>query len=271
MVYTIRKVSNYGTSNYIVARTAIQVNKLLQPISLDEKKKEKIFALFYLKIQPRLILCMEISDRINRDLESINNELKEKGTKTQSNGKIVEVPHVYKLQEDVETFLYNAKSVLRDLSGLFEIFFNKKFNHSRYHHILKWAKKKFGDKHPIPSLIEDNLTWLKDIVERRNAIEHPGNNSGYLHIRNIEFVDEINNPRFVAPTWYLNDYRPSLINCDLEIILRNLLEFSEILFILCLATIETMIPLRFFEIPEEERDKSMPVRFGVTIDINDLK
>jgi len=269
--FTLHKVSNYGTSNYIVARTSIQISELLQPISLEKEKEEKINELFFTKIQPRLIRCFEISNKIAGDLEQIDTDLKKNGIKTQSAGRVVEVPHVMQLTEDVETYLYNAKSVLRDLAGLFEIFFNKKFHHSRYNDILKWAKKYFAKDHPIPNFIEANQPWLKDIVQRRNAVEHPGEYSGQLHVKNIEFVDDKENPRFVPPTWFLNDNNPSSIHNDLQVILRNLLEFSEILFVLILQTIESPFPLRFYEIPEDERKKEAPVRFGVTIDIKDFK
>lgn len=271
MGFTVHKVSDYGTSNFIVARTSVQIRELLQPISIEKEKEEKIYELFFMKIQPRLIRCYEISNKISGDLEKIEADLKKNGIKTQSAGEFVEVPHVIQLSEDVEAYLYNAKSVLRDLAGLFEIFFNKKFDHSRYNDILKWAKKYFVKDHPISKFIEANQPWLTDIVHRRNAVEHPGGYSGHLHIKNTEFVDDKKNPHFIPPTWYMNENPPSSIHNDIQIILRNLLEFCEILFVLILQTIESPISLRFYEIPEEERKLKAPVRFGVTIGINDLK
>ena len=163
------------------------------------------------------------------------------------------------------------KSVLRDLAGLFDIFFDIKFDHSRYNDILKWAQKYFSEDHPISKFIEANQPWLKDIVQRRNAVEHPGGYSGHLYIKNIQFVDEKENPHVVPPTWHLNENQASPIHNDLQVILRNLLEFSEILFVLILQTIESPFPLRFYEIPEEERREEAPVRFGVTIDLENFK
>jgi hypothetical protein len=78
-------------------------------------------------------------------------------------------------------------------------------------------------------------------------------------------------PHFTPPTWYLNENPPSPIHNDLKIILQNLLEFSEILFVQILQTIESPFPLKFYEIPEEARKEEAPVRFGVTIDINEFK
>ncbi len=271
MGFTFHKVSDYGTSNYIVARTSVQISELLQPIQLEKEKQEKISELFFMKIQPRLMRCYEISNKISGDLEQIDADINENGIKTQSSGRVVEVPHVMQLTEDIETYLYNAKSVLRDLAGLFEIFFNKKFDHSRYNDILKWAKKYFSKNHPICKFIEENQPWLKDIVQRRNAVEHPGGYSGHLHIKNIIFVDDKDNPHFTPPIWHLNDNPPSSIHNDVQVILRNLLEFSEILFVLILQTVNSPFPLRFFEIPEKDRREEAPVRFGVTIDMDEFK
>ncbi|NTU73669.1 hypothetical protein HGB07_05910 [Candidatus Roizmanbacteria bacterium] len=271
MVFKLQKVSDYGTSNYIVARTSVQISELLRPIQLEKEKDEKICELFFMKIQPRLIRCYEISNKISGDLEKIDADLKENGIKTQSAGRVVEVPHVMQLTEDVETYLYNAKSVLRDLAVLFEIFFNKKFDHSRYSDILKWAKEYFEKDHPITKFIEANQPWLKDIVQRRNAVEHPGGYSGHLHIKNIEFVEDKENSHFAPPTWHLNENPPTPIHNDIQVILRNILEFSEILFVLILQTIESPFPLKFYEIPEKEREEKAPVRFGVTIDLNNFK
>lgn len=175
------------------------------------------------------------------------------------------------LKEDVETYFYNAKSVLRDLAGLFEIFLNKKFDHSRYNDIWKRAKKHFGKDHPITKFVEKNIPWIKDIVQRRNAVEHPGGYSGYLHIINIEFVDVKGNLHFVAPTQHFNENPPSSIHNDIRVILNYLLEFNEILFVLMLQTIESPFPLRFYEIPEQERHPEAPVRFAVTVDSSAFK
>lgn len=273
MGFIFKKVSDYGTSNPIFARTSVQVSNLLQPFSLPKEKKERIFEIYFTMVQPRLIRCMEIYQKIGGEIEKIDAELKENGPKTQSNGRVLELPHITQLQEEVETYLYNAKSVLRDLALLFEPFFGKTFDHSRYHEILSWAQGTFGDKAPLSSLLAGDQDWIKDAVKRRNAVEHPGGYSGHLHVDNYQVVavGQGDSPQIIQPTWHLNEDNPSFLLPDLATILSNLLEFSEDLLVACLKQHGSKFPIVFFEIPEEKRDEAAPVRLGVTIDISWLK
>lgn len=273
MGFILKKVSDYGTSNPIVARTSVQVSNLLQPFPLPKEKEERIFEIYFTMVQPRMIRCMEICQEINSEIETIDSELKENGPKTQSNGRVLELPHITQLQEDVETYLYNAKSALRDLALLFETFFGKTFGHSRYHEILIWAQKTFGDKAPLSTLLAGDQDWIKDTVKRRNAVEHPGGYSGHLHVHNYQViaVAEGSLQQIIQPTWHLNDEKPSFLLPDLATTLSNLLEFSEDLLVACLKQHGSKFPIVFFEIPEEERDEAAPVRLGATIDISQLK
>lgn len=273
MGFILKKVSDYGTSNPIVARTSVQVSNLLQPFSIPKLKEERIFEIYFTMVQPRLIRCMEVANRIYFEIDKIDTELRKNGPKTQSGGRVLELPHITQLQEDVETYLYNAKSVLRDIALLFEPFFGKSFDHSRYQEILNWALVNFGEGAPLPVLLAEDQEWIKDVVKRRNALEHPGGYSGYLYVDNyqIENSEETEAQHIIPPTWHLNDKKPTLLLPDLSVTLSNLLEFGEDLLVACLKQYGSRFPIVFYEIPEEQRDESAPVRLGATIDIKQLK
>lgn len=269
----LKKISNYGTSNPIVARTSVQVINLLQPFSIAKEVKERIFEIYFAKVQPRLIRCMETAQKISSEIEKIDSELRENGPKTQSNGRVLELPHITQLEEDVETYLYNAKSVLRDLALLFDPFFGKTFDHSRYQEILAWAQKEFGENAPLPMLLAGDQIWIKDTVNRRNAVEHPGGYSGHLHTNNYQVIDgdKGGSQKIIPPTWHLNDDEPSFLLPDLATTLGNLLEFSEDLLVACLKQHGSKFPIVFYEIPEDEREETAPVRLRATIDLSRLK
>jgi hypothetical protein len=271
--FILKKVSEYGTSNPIVARTSVQVNNLLQPFSIPQPNKERIFEIYFTMVQPKLIRCMEITNRIYAEIDKIDAELREHGIKTQSGGRVLELPQITQLQEDVETYLYNAKSALRDLALVFDPFFGKSFDHSRYQEISKWALDNFGEGEPLPVLLAADQEWIKDIVKRRNAVEHPGGYSGHLHIENYQVasIEGTEAQHIIPPTWRLNDDKPTLLLPDLSVTLSNLLEFAEDLLVACLKQHGSRFPIVFYEILEEERDASAPVRLGVTIDIKQLK
>jgi len=216
---------------------------------------------------------MEISNRIYSEVEKINEKLEEEGIQTQSHGRVIELPHITQLREGVETYLYNSKSTLRDLARLFDIFFDKQFTHSRYNEIQEWAEKHFAENEPLPALLKNNQGWIKDIVKRRNAVEHPGGYSGHLYIDNYQLTKDkaTGLSKVIPPTWHLNNENATILHADLGVILVDLLEFSEDLLVGCLRQYGSKFPIVFHEIPEEKRDPKAPVRLDVTIDIEKLK
>lgn len=249
----------------------MQVQNLLQAFALPKEKQERIFEIYFTMVQPRLIRCMEIYNRLYSEVEKVNREIEEKGIQTQSGGRVISLPHIMQLEEDVETYLYNAKSVLRDLARLFEPFFDKCFDHSKYNKIYRWALERFGENKPLPDFLKKEQDWIKDVVQRRNAVEHPGGYSEHLFVENYQMVKEGGLLKIVPPTWHLNKDKPSLLLIDLGMILENLLVFSEDLLVACLRQYGSRFPIVFYEIPEGKRDPAAPVRLGVTLDIEKLK
>ena len=243
----------------------------MQPYGLGKENEEAVFGIYAMEVQPRLIRCMEISNKISQEVESQIEEVKKNGLPTQSDGRVVHLPHIQQPNEDIETFLYNAKSALRDIAKIFEPLFREKFEHSRYNEIYNWAKNKFGEDSPLSKLLATDQDWIKDIVRRRNAVEHPGGHSGHLHICNFEFLNNNPNKGISPPCWYRNDDPKSLIHTDLPVILDNILNFSEDILATSLIQTGSKFPLVIYEVPEEERDPKMPVRLRVTVDMSKLK
>lgn len=271
MTFIMKKISDYGTSNPIVARTSIQAKDLMQPYDLGKEKEDAIFEIYLNEVQPRLIRCMEMSNKICDEVKNNIEEMQKNGLKTQSQGQVLHLPHVTQLTENVEVFLYNSKSVLRDLARIFLPLFGKKFDHSRYNEISDWARVTFGEDSNLHKLIAANQGWIKDVVCRRNAVEHPGGHSGHLHIYNFEL--EANGPRndVVPPRWHRNKDEETLLHADLPVILENILKFSEELLAVSLIQIGSKFPLVIYEIPEKERNPEMPIRLKVTVDMSKLK
>jgi len=89
MVFQIKKVSDHGTANPIVARLSIQTQELIQFCSFEKEMKDKIFELYHDRIQPRVLTCDEIAQEISSEILVIAEELNEKGFSTQSHGRIV--------------------------------------------------------------------------------------------------------------------------------------------------------------------------------------
>ena len=268
MAFILKKVSDHGTSNPIVARLGIQTSELVKFYPLNEKQREDVFGIYHQKVQPRLLQCYELKEKLLSSLTTIDEEFSHKGLQTQSSGRVATVPQVMKLQEDCETYLYNAKSALRDIAGIFDPLFGEKFTEARFDKIHKWAEEKFGENDKLTTLIkQDHDLWVKRIVSMRNAVEHPGGNAGYLYIHNIEIAydTETKRPVLVPPTWNLNNEPRVPVLNDLNTYIWNVLEFAEDILVLSLEKSDKKFPIVVAQIPEEERDPSCPVRLRMTL------
>jgi hypothetical protein len=195
--------------------------------------------------------------------------VKKKGIETQSQRSAITIPFVMNLETNAETYLYNAKLVLRDISGLFSPFWGEQFNHSKYNKILKWSEKSFGDKHKLTQMLRSNQDWIRRIVTMRNAVEHPGT-PDTLNIKNFHIQKHGNSLVLTEPTWWLNKEQPAFIIKEMEINIRKMLEFQEDLLVIFLQTLDIKLPFSFsfIEIPEAKRDPNCPMRLQILLHIN---
>ena len=271
MPFVIKKVSDHGTSNPIVARLAMQTNEVIRFFSLSKEKQDRVLEIYIKMLRPRLLHCMEISSNIAQENEVIRGRINGNEIKTQSDGRVVEVPQILRLTEQAETYLYTAKSALRDLSLIFEPLFGVRFNHSEYHKITKWFEKEFGADAPVTKLLTDDGPWLKRVVDMRNAVEHP-EGRGPLHVLNIELVSQDAQTRlFQEPVWFLKDEPPFGIVADMRTMTDNLLTFAEDLLISAYVQLHPGSIVQFAQIPEQDRDPKCPVRLRAVLDQSRVK
>jgi len=258
MGFQIRKISNHGTSNPIVARLAPQSHELMDFSTLSKEKKEELLLLLHEQIMPRLLTCDTISRRVVQAIEDAVSNVKKHGLPTQAQGRVVDVPHIANLEQDVEQFLYSAKSVLRDAAKMFKIFFDKEFPGARYDRVLAWAIENFGEQNELVRVLrEDQELWIRRIVDMRNAVEHPGGHAGRLHVNNFVFSQN----RLIRPTWRLDDEPIAGIAHDMPIYVDNMMTLCEDLLIFCIRTSGTIAGVDFAEIPESDRIPDCPKRF----------
>ena len=272
MPFEIKKVSDHGTSNPIVARLAVQTSEVIRFFSLPKEKQDGVLEIYINMVKPRLLQCMEVRDKITKENEAIKRRINANEIRIQSDGRVVEVPQISRLTEQVETYLYNAKSGLRDLALVFEPLFGVRFDHSRYNEIRQWFDKNFGADAPISKLLGDDEPWLKRVVDMRNAVEHPEGKRGPLHISNVELVGQNNERRlFQEPVWYLQGDPPASIVEDMRTTLDNLLTFAEDVLIIAYVQLYPNSIVQFAQIPEQERDAKCPVRLRTVLDQSRVK
>lgn len=268
MTFQLVKISDQGTANPIVARLSVQTSELIKFCPRGDDFHKSVLSLFHDSVQKNLLECDQIARDISKELLEIDARLGERGLRTQAQGRVIEVPHITRLIPRVEHFLYCAKSALRDLASIFDLFFGKKFDAARYDKIIEWANAEFGEDSELARILkQDHDLWIKKLVSMRNAVEHPGGYSGHLHIHNISLVppEHPKYPTLEAPRWNLNDEAEEPLVESLLVAVSNILELSEDLLIICITMSGLPDMVGFAEIPEDKRDSSCPIRLRAVL------
>lgn len=272
MSYVVVKTSNHGTNNPIVARLSVQSQQLMEPFSLPDGKKKKIWAVLHDKVQQQLLSCYDIWIQVASRESEIVAKVEENGIQTQSNGRVATIDQIENLYHLSSSFLYSAKSTLRDIKLMICEFYEtdpdiKNVEEKNFGYLEKWAKKRFGKADEFTKLIsEDFRLWIDEIYSKRNAVEHPGGHSGHLEIFNFTAVQEPETKKWkgVFPQWRRNQDQPSSITKDMQVSIENLLNFAEDVLVACLRKAGSMIPVVFHEILDVSRDLECPIRLRVT-------
>jgi hypothetical protein len=266
MMFRIQQFSDYGTANPIVARLSLQTQDLLRFYKLTDNQKEEVFV-FFSSLQPKLMTCSRIMEQLTKEVKERQKKIDEAGVEFQPQGSAYTLPSILDLQNRTETFLYNGKSVLRDLTDIFSILFSKDFKkEARFDKVLKWAKKEFGPDDRLTKMLKDHAAWIKKIVSMRNAVEHPGGYSGVLHIENFSSIEQEKKVLVIEPLWYLNAEQKVPIIYEMDAFVNNLLTFCEEILVLSLEKFQKGLPILIVEIPEKERDPECPKRFKMSMD-----
>lgn len=273
MTAIIQQISDYGTSNPIVARLFVQTNEILQFYNLSEAQRNDLFEVFFINLQPKLLACFRIKEKLKEEVRTHQKSIDDHGVPTQVHGGgAYTLPYILDLDHCAETFLYNAKSVLRDLTDIFHPLFDKNFKkEARFDKVLKWARATLGEKDAFVEMLSDDQKWISGIVRMRNAVEHPGGYSGTLHIENFTSTEQGKTIHILEPVWYLNDDVKTSIVQGMEFTVTNLLIFCEETLVLCLEHFKNDSRIIIAEIPEAERNPACPVRYMMTIDPSKIK
>ena len=270
--FVIQKISNHGPSNPIVARLVVQSKDLIQWLNAPDDVRQKILKL-YIDLHYRLLNCYEVQQRLlaakDATIES---------AKAAWNESMESTPYVIGLEGEAENFLLSAKRYLRELvfllNTLFDaqlpteasIFWNPKGGESK---LGEWAKKKFGTSHDTAQMFASEAEWVSEIVQKRNAVEHPGGKSGTLIVKNYQRLAE----GFCPPLWARdgsNSTPPTDVYNDIQTAMDNLLTLTEDILIEASRNDPSFPQILFVEIPDEQRDTAVPVRIKAKVDLRNF-
>jgi len=253
------KILDKGTSNQIVARTTVQIIDLLAPYGLPENERHAIMSIFA-SLMRRLLRMQEVQNMLRKEYAAIRAQVRSAGLKQLGEGSY-EIPQMMGLDAKAEDFLQATKLALADCGSLFGPLFGRKFDH-RFDRAIAWFAQKIGQSHELVTQLEKHHVWIKQALDRRNALEHPKEApGGRLHIRNVDV--DIVGPKLMGtdPCWYLSGDQPTSIIRDTRILVENTLRLAEEILISSLEYRFPQVPVIVKEIPPRSRDSKCPVRF----------
>jgi hypothetical protein len=233
-----------------------------------------VFGIYFIQLQRRLLKCSDIVARLKKSRDqsvSYVASVVEQGTHS--------APFIISLQDELETFLFEAKLFLRDTLNVINAFFGTTFNEASVFipilgkkdnksKLVSWGERTLGSDHPFVKMLSTEEYWISDIINSRNAVEHPGGHSGTLVIENFKITPV----GLTLPIWKRvgNEPRPStFVFHELDVFQHNMLTFAEdiLLFGIENHPIAPQLPVVFYEIPVEERDPKCPIRFRGSVNL----
>ena len=264
--FVISKTSNHGTENPIVARLAIQTDRVLSWSSLPKEKRDEVMKLYVAVLMPRLLQCDDQRLKLVADVSQIT-----AAARFSDDGRVMYADQIPNLSGEVETFLYQAKNFIRDVLQVLKIFFDCPLTDANVFADLpkkgatkleEWATKEFGADDRFTQMIREEQDWAGRVIRLRNAVEHPGGMSGTIHFLNFRAIGD----KLATPSFHLDDDPPGNLTGELAHIVDSLLELAEDLLLSCVyRTTKHLGMIAFYLIPEAERDPKSPVRMTVSL------
>ncbi len=264
-MYNFQKISNYGTSTPAVARTLPQGSELLGFFFKATSEQKDACKEVLMQLKRHLVRCVEIKDRIASEIQTSRKSIEDNGFDFQARGRAVSLPGVPDLHSNAEAFLQSAKLAIRETAHLVEPFYGEKHDH-RFQLFAAWAEMQFGADDDFTKAIRNWEPWVKDIVTRRNAVDHPHDKpGGKLVTYNFDLAGTPEAPILVEPKWGLSGDSESFMQPDMEDIIESIIQIGEEILVGLFYKFKSDIPLVVNEIPQEERDPAFPVRLRVAM------
>ena len=250
--------SDIGAANCIVARIYLQANELSEMLFVSKKIDTKQLLTILRECRDTLIdaykitgsLCCEIMEQTDKYLSQ--NE--------PSQAPII--PHIENLVNKVSNFTVSIKRCLQTFGTLFNLIFKTSFQGHRFDKIHLYINEELGCEHPLAQLLERNGGTLANIINMRNAVEHPKKNNK-LVITNYEMQA---NGVLAQPTWHHYPHgEMGSISFDMPQVLELVIAFIEAAtthLLLTQASGDFEYGISIVE--EENLDLSCPIRIKAT-------
>lgn len=253
-----QEFSRHGSANPIVARTTLQTRDLLGAFPLSESVRQSLVEIAF-SVQTRLLACHEIVESLDVEVREAVRRIGVDGILSEQDGRFVTIAGVPNLQAQAEMFLYQAKLAIRDIGQLYKPLVGEHFDQN-FKAFADWAREAWGADDQLVQMLEGDRPWIGRTISLRDAVEHPTHRRGPLRIVNFSLASGDGRPTLIQPSWAQGEEEPVPILPEMALVANHLLHFYEELLAGLLIRLEGASWLQIVEIPEAERDPSMPIR-----------
>lgn len=274
-----------GSRNYIVARTVMQTTNILKIFFPNENsEKYKLLSDISWEVMSSLVSLSFIKDRLEKQIDEITSLISDNLELYTQGASPKPLPAVEYYDIEFRSFVNEVKRCLDTISELFpaltELEFGSKhnsfkgtFGQGHFHKAESWASETYGDDHILTKMLNGDQGWIGTWIAIRIAIEHP---------KEDKFVETLNfsleaDRNVRLPTWRLvhEDYKdmnkPQNLLDIFEMCINNLLKFYEDIQIILLdGHLPETTKIILEEIPVENRDSEMPIRYKTSVTLGDI-
>lgn len=266
-------IQEHGSRHYIIARLSLQIFKILENCQIEPSMKEDIQKIYIEYLMPKLMHCWEIKEKYRK---CFNEKTQAYCPSSQTEqGKSVNVPFIIGLDAMCHDFLYTYKNFVRDILLIFNNLYKTYFKEASEFYrgdkkkktksLIDYAQNNFGENDPKTNFIKEAKTNLENYISMRNAVEHPGEKSGFLKISNFVLCGD---EKVEEPCCWCEqngkEENKSSIRKIFEVGIHDLMTLAEDILI-SWANENLKIPsmMSIICIPKDQRDKNCPIKYEV--------
>lgn len=269
--WVVSPVADVGSSNQTVARVLLQAREMLDSAMFDEDLDKAAVVLHLHGCKELLLACETLATRLSSRIDEIIIKITEHGISRDNHGRgLNPFPQVDDLELDCGTFLVQINRAIKLVCELPAIFLQLRKIDSNFDHLSQSLADVLGETSPILSFVRDNSAGVRYLIELRNFHEHPK-----ITKTVVENFRVLPNGQIQKPSWYLKGQgiaEPRPIGEEVVAIVDFVREITEGMFIhLLMHRISKKFPFFIQEIPEDEINSALPIRYRLSIDITRMQ
>lgn len=264
-------ISDVGSSNSIVARVFLQGYEILQAAAFDGELDKDAIAKHLHSCKETLLACERMAETVGGHIDRIVADINERGIPKDNHGRgLNPFPQVPNLDTDCGTFLVQANRAIKLISELPQLFISLDRLDSNFDHLAKRLGTIVGEDSPLVRFVRDNALVIRYLIDLRNFHEHPKNIKTI--IQNFHVI-----PSGViqAPIWQLvgtGDQEARPVKDEMHAAIVFLIQVAEAMLIhLVMHRISPQFSFVVEEIPDEQVDPKLPMKYRLTIDTTKFK